>query len=46
MSEAGYVVRKMTREEVPFAVRMAEQEGWNPGVHDAACFYSADPHGF
>ena len=21
-------------------------EGWNPGIHDADCFYAADPNGF
>jgi hypothetical protein len=25
---------------------LAAAEGWNPGLHDAHCFYAADPHGF
>jgi hypothetical protein len=23
--------------------RMTQKEGWNPGIHDADCFYHADP---
>lgn len=32
--------------EVNLAVEWAAKEGWNPGIHDADCFYSADPNGF
>jgi hypothetical protein len=46
MSAGRYVVRKMSREEVPFAIGLAAEEGWNPGLYDAECFYSADPDGF
>jgi GNAT superfamily N-acetyltransferase len=38
--------RPMTREEVNTAVAWAAREGWNPGLHDAECFYDADPEGF
>jgi ribosomal protein S18 acetylase RimI-like enzyme len=31
---------------VDTAVDWAASEGWNPGLHDAACFYAADPGGF
>jgi len=44
--EAGVVIRTMTKAEVPFAIGEAAREGWNPGRHDAACFYEADPEGF
>mgnify|MGYP001186306978 CR=1 FL=1 len=40
------IVRRMTREEVDLAVGWAAEEGWNPGLHDAECFYAADPKGF
>jgi ribosomal protein S18 acetylase RimI-like enzyme len=40
------MVRNMTREECGLAVEWAAQEGWNPGLHDAECFYRADPAGF
>lgn len=36
----------MTRQEVNIAVDWAAAEGWNPGLHDADCFYAADPGGF
>ncbi len=36
----------MRRGEVELALDWAEKEGWNPGIHDADCFYSTDPHGF
>ncbi|WP_251134040.1 GNAT family N-acetyltransferase [Rhodomicrobium sp. Az07] len=28
------------------ALEWAAAEGWNPGLHDASCFYAADPYGF
>ncbi|NQD96193.1 GNAT family N-acetyltransferase [Pseudomonas sp. CrR25] len=36
----------MRRAEVDIAIDWAAAEGWNPGLHDANCFYAADPHGF
>jgi Acetyltransferase (GNAT) domain/Acetyltransferase (GNAT) family len=36
----------MNRHEVELAVDWAAKEGWNPGLHDANCFYAADPDGF
>ena len=39
-------VRTMTREELSLVIDWAAQEGWNPGIHDAECFYATDPHGF
>lgn len=42
----GYTVRRMRRDEVQLAVDWAAVEGWNPGLHDAECFFSADPEGF
>ncbi len=36
----------MRRAEVDLAVEWAAAEGWNPGLHDAECFYAADPDGF
>ena len=39
-------VRTMSREELAIAVDWAAKEGWNPGLHDAETFFSADPGGF
>jgi GNAT superfamily N-acetyltransferase len=39
-------IELMTKTEVQTAVDWAQQEGWNPGFHDAECFYNADPAGF
>lgn len=36
----------MTRGELDVAIAWAAAEGWNPGLHDADCFYGADPNGF
>ena len=36
----------MTRPEMDFAVDLAAAEGWNPGLHDAEAFRTADPGGF
>lgn len=42
----NYTIRTMTRPDLETAVRWAAAEGWNPGLHDADCFYAADPQGF
>lgn len=42
----SYRIRVMTRKELDLAVEWAATEGWNPGLQDADCFYSADPEGF
>lgn len=36
----------MARAEIALALDWAAAEGWNPGLHDAACFHAADPGGF
>lgn len=40
------IVRGMRRDEIDFAIELAAREGWNPGLHDAACFHAADAGGF
>ncbi|MCG7534925.1 GNAT family N-acetyltransferase [Pseudoalteromonas sp. OOF1S-7] len=42
----NYTIRTMTREEVGLAIEWAAQEGWNPGLEDAHCYYQADQEGF
>lgn len=39
-------IRTMSGDEVEFAIELAAREGWNPGLHDARCFFQADPGGF
>lgn len=39
-------IRTMTEQDLELAVAWAAEEGWNPGIHDAACFHAADPNGF
>ncbi|NHI01925.1 GNAT family N-acetyltransferase [Oceanimonas sp. MB9] len=46
MNHHRYRIRVMNREEVNLAIEWAAEEGWNPGLHDAQCYFSADPHGF
>ncbi|PSF32113.1 GNAT family N-acetyltransferase [Aphanothece hegewaldii CCALA 016] len=41
-----YLIKTMNREEIDLAIAWAALEGWNPGLHDADCFYTADPNGF
>lgn len=41
-----YSIRRMIRGEVDLAIDWAADEGWNPGLRDADCYYSADPDGF
>ena len=40
------LIRGMHRDEIALAIDFAAREGWNPGLHDAACFHAADPDGF
>ncbi len=42
----NYQVRNMTRDEMDIAIEWAANEGWNPGLYDAECFYYTDPKGF
>ena len=42
----NYSIVKMTKDEIPTVIAWAKREGWNPGLHDAECFYQADPNGF
>lgn len=46
MQQDDYTIRAMSRPELGLALDWAAAEGWNPGVHDAHCFYAADPQGF
>jgi len=39
-------IRRMHADEIQIAIDWAEQEGWNPGIHDAETFRLADPNGF
>jgi GNAT superfamily N-acetyltransferase len=36
----------MTEADLALALEWAAAEGWNPGLHEAHCFYAADPEGF
>jgi hypothetical protein len=39
-------VRRLSASEIHLAIDWAREEGWNPGLFDAACFHAADPEGF
>jgi GNAT acetyltransferase-like protein/acetyltransferase (GNAT) family protein len=39
-------IRPMRPEDVALAIDWAANEGWNPGLADAACFATPDPQGF
>jgi hypothetical protein len=39
-------IRRMRPDEIGIALDWATAEGWNPGLHDAACFATVDPQGF
>ncbi|WP_217631363.1 GNAT family N-acetyltransferase [Microbulbifer yueqingensis] len=43
---ADFTIRDMHPAEICTVLAWAQREGWNPGLHDAACFYAADAHGF
>ncbi len=39
-------IREMSVDDLKISIAWAAEEGWNPGLHDAETFHSADPHGF
>jgi hypothetical protein len=41
-----FAIATATRDDVDFCVEQAANEGWNPGLHDAAAFHATDPEGF
>ena len=41
-----YQIRPMLEKEMDFVIQLAANEGWNPGLEDASCFYQTDPAGF
>src|SRR5271163_2597716 len=46
MMNDPFTIRVMERCEIALAGDWAAAEGWNPGLDDAACFATVDPHGF
>lgn len=47
MSGQSLAIRAMNQDEIErLALDWAAQEGWNPGLDDAAAFHAADPAGF
>ncbi len=46
MSKQKLIIRTMSHQELDIAVEWAAREGWNPGLHDAGCFHTADPEGY
>jgi Acetyltransferase (GNAT) domain/Acetyltransferase (GNAT) family len=43
---ADLSIRPMRPEDIALAIDWAANEGWNPGLADAACFATPDPQGF
>ncbi|SEG29612.1 GNAT family N-acetyltransferase [Marinobacterium lutimaris] len=46
MTENELLIRPMQPEELNLMLDWAANEGWNPGLNDARCYYQADPKGF
>ncbi len=42
----SFSIRVMTRNDLERTLGWAREEGWNPGLDDAAAFHAADPTGF
>ena len=42
----NFATRAMTPADLDLVIGWAASEGWNPGLHDAACFRTVDPDGF
>ena len=41
-----YSIEQMRFEDLEMAIDWAAEEGWNPGLYDARCFYATDESGF
>ncbi len=41
-----YRIRKATKKELKIMVTWAREEGWNPGIYDADCFWVQDSKGY
>lgn len=46
MTTGEYSIRAMKRSDLDLVMDWEAQEGWNPGLHDADCFFATDPGGF
>jgi len=46
MSVQKFSIRVASFEDVELAAKWAEDEGWNPGLHDAQLYYQVDTSGF
>lgn len=46
MTPEPMLIRPMHAQELDTVLDWAAEEGWNPGLNDAACFHAADPAGF
>ena len=46
MQNQTLIIRSMTRDEIDTAIQWAADEGWNPGIYDAAPFRATDHDGF
>lgn len=46
MENKQYVITSMTPDDMTDAIQWAKDQGWNPGLEDANCFYQTDPKGF
>ncbi len=44
--DTGFSTKVMSKSELETVLNWAADEGWNPGIADAAAFYAADPNGF
>lgn len=46
LEQGNLVIRPMQPQELNLMMDWAAQEGWNPGLNDAHCYFQADPQGF
>ncbi len=46
MQNNNYTIKTMNQKEIDIAIEWASKEGWNPGLYDTDCYFTADPNGF
>ncbi len=46
MQNTNFTIKTMSKEDMHIMIDWAAEEGWNPGLHDADCYFAADPQGF
>lgn len=43
---SAFHIRTAQAHDMDYIIGLLAKAGWNPGLHDAQCFFASDPQGF